>query len=41
MCQYEKYNAEFKLMITKLYKTGHSIKDSSREYDVSIKSNNL
>lgn len=35
MCQYEKYNSEFKLMIVELYKIGRSVKDSSREYGVS------
>ena len=31
----KKYNTEFKSMIVELYKTGHSVKELSREYGVS------
>lgn len=31
----KKYNSKFKSMIVELYKTGHSIRDLSREYSVS------
>ena len=31
----KKYNSEFKSMIVELYKTGRTVKDLSREYDVS------
>ena len=31
----KKYNAEFKSMVVELYKTGHSVKELSREYGVS------
>ena len=31
----KKYNAEFKSMVVELYKTGHWVKELSREYGVS------
>lgn len=31
----KKYNSEFKSMIVELYKTGCSVKDFSREYEIS------